>query len=110
MQAKAYRTITELHSRGILLNEEEKQALNRCFGVRGKYAGYLKAKAPSWSTDRLANTIWNALQPNPYKVSVMTLCLLLGEEEKELYNKLAYIKWPDDLDKDKEQLSLMGAW
>lgn len=106
---KAEQIIELLAANGVSLDEREQIALKNCFGVRGKYKGYLKAKAPAQSKHPLENAIYNAIQPNPYKVQIFNL-MCMSEETRETYYKLSPFKYPAWLDLDKEQLQALNAW
>lgn len=107
--SKAEKVLIMLESRGVTLTDEEREAFFFCFGQRGAYAGYLKKSAPNASKYPLANVIYNAIQPNGYKVQVFNLMVHAGKYS-ETYKKLSEFKYPDWLDKDKETLQSWGAW
>lgn len=106
---KAEKCLLMLSARGVELTSDERAAFFRCFGVRGKYKGYLKRSAPSSTRDPLANVIYNAIQPNGFKVQVFNL-MMMPDNCRETYNKLASYKFPDWIDLDKETLQKWGAW
>ena len=72
----------------------------------GKHAGRLLSKCPS---EELAAAAWQAIQPNPFKVSIGRLFFLRGEA-KVLFDKLSAHDWPDWLDRDKHALVRFGVW
>lgn len=95
--------------KGVDLSAEELEALARCFGKRGKYAGYLTNQAPNSRKFPLANAIWNAIQPNPFKTQMANI-MFMPEEVRGTYEKLAKWNYPSWLDLDKERLQEWGAW
>ena len=101
--------VAMLESRGVELTSEERSALSRCFGVRGKYAGYLKKNAPSRTKEPLANVIWNTIQPNAYKLQMFNL-MMLPDKHRDTYHKLSSFKYPAWLDLDMKTLQEWGAW
>lgn len=92
-------------TKGITLTKEELEAIDKAFSTRGKTKGFLKAKCPPG----LSGAAWQAIQPNPFKLSFCR-CLFFSDTEKELFSKLADIKFPIDLDYDRAILDKCGAW
>lgn len=108
-RSKAEKVLIMLGMQGVELTEEETEAFLKCFGVRGKYKGYLKKQAPSATKEPLANVIYNAITPNGHKLQVYNL-MMMREEHRQTYDKLSKFTYPDWLDLDKEQLKNMGVW
>jgi hypothetical protein len=106
---KQQKLIELLKAKGVELTPEELEALDRCFGKRGKYKGYLTRTAPNSFKFPLANVIYNAITPNPYKMQIFNM-LVTRVEYRETYNKLGRFDYPAWLDLDREQLQQMGAW
>jgi hypothetical protein len=91
------------------LTDRERTAVYRALNSR---TGQLKAKAPSAFGDadeRLAAAAWHGLQPNAFKVGVVSVLALRGESQ-DLFNRLSKVRWPAALDKDKAALLALGAW
>lgn len=106
---KQTRLIELLEKQGVTLNPVELNALAKCFGQRGKYKGYLTRKAPNSRQYPLANAIYNAITPNPYKMQICNL-MFMPDDCRETYNKLSRFNYPTWLDYDREALTKMGAW
>ena len=98
-----------LAEQNIELSELELEALDKCFGKRGDYAGYLTKSAPNSFKFPLANAIYNAITPNVFKMQVGNL-MMMSKDVRPTYDKLSGFKYPVWLDKDREQLTKMGAW
>ena len=91
------------------LNDAEKKAVARALNSR---TGQLKAKSPSAFGDaeeRLAAAAWQGLQPNGYKIGIVSVFSLRGEA-RDLYDRLSKVKWPAAFDKDKLALVNAGVW
>lgn len=91
------------------LTERETAAVRRALNSR---TGQLKAKAPSAFGDadeRLAAAAWQGIQPNGYKVGIVSVFSLRGEA-RDLYEKLSKFQFPAALDKDKLVLVKAGVW
>lgn len=98
-----------LKAQGVELTELELQAIDRCFGKRGAYKGYLTKNAPNSRKFPLANVVYNAITPNAYKMQICNL-MFMPDEYKSTYNKLSAFKYPAWLDLDREKLQQWGAW
>jgi hypothetical protein len=92
-------------AKGITLTKDEQNAISHAFSTKGKTKGYLKANCPPG----LSGAAWQAIQPNTFKISFCR-CLFFSDTEKELFTKLADIKFPKDLDYDRNLLEKCGAW
>jgi len=93
------------------LSERERAAVTRALNSR---TGQLKAKAPSAFGDadeRLAAAAWQGLQPNAFKVGLVS-CFAIGhhEESRSLWQRLSAVKWPAAFDKDRLALEKAGVW
>jgi hypothetical protein len=93
------------------LTEREKAAVVRALNSR---TGQLKSRAPSAFGDadeRLAAAAWQGLQPNAFKVGLVS-CFAIGhhEESRSLWTRLSAVRWPAALDKDKLALVNAGVW
>ena len=91
---------------------EAQAAFDQCFGVRGKFKGWLRSKPPA---DPSAEAVWLALmwESNYHKMSIGAV-MMLSDEPKKLFNRLQailkdvpYLAW---LDKDRVGLETMGVW
>ena len=98
-----------LRDNGVELTDIELAALAQCFGKRGQYKGYLTKNAPNSRKFPLANAIYNAITPNPYKMQICNL-MFMGDQHKETYNKLSKFNYPAWLDLDRTKLQEWGAW
>lgn len=94
---------------GIGLDAEELEALDRCFGKKGPYKGYLTKTSPNSVKYPLANAIYNAITPNGYKRQIFNM-MMMGDRERATYTKLSKYRYPAALDKDREALQSWGAW
>lgn len=95
---------------GIQFTDEMRDAVERAFYRKGKYAQrYLLKSPPSYSKDPWAFAVWCGVQPNVYKVP-MGSCLFLRNDAKELMVALAKYQWPVQLDRDSHGLSNLGVW
>ena len=75
-------------------------------------SGRLRAKSPSafgGPDEQLAAAAWQGLQPNGYKIGVVTVWSLRGPA-LELYTKLSAKRWPSALDADRAKLEAYGVW
>jgi hypothetical protein len=91
------------------LNLNEREAVRTALNSR---TGQLKAKSPSafgTPAEALAAAAWQGLQPNGYKLGIVTIFSLRGEA-RDLYDKLSKVKWPAAFDKDKAALVAAGVW
>jgi hypothetical protein len=91
------------------LTDRQRAAVARALNSR---TGQLKAKSPSAFGDadeQLAAAAWQGIQPNGYKLGIVTVFSLRGEA-RELYDKLVAVKWPAAFDKDKLALVKAGVW
>lgn len=91
------------------LTDREKTAVSRALNSR---TGQLKAKSPSAFGDAdeaLAAAAWQGIQPNGYKVGIVSVFSLRGEA-RDLYDKLSKVQWPTTFDKDKLALVSAGVW
>jgi hypothetical protein len=101
--------IVEAVHNTVPLTEREQAAVVTALNSR---TGQLKAKSPSAFGDadeQLACAAWQGLQPNGYKIGTLS-CICLRGEARELFDKLAKVRWPAALDKDKAALVAIGAW
>ena len=109
IMTKQEKLIDLLKAKGVDLTPDELVALDRCFGKRGIYKGWLTKTAPNSRKFPLVNVIYSAITPNPWKVQFSTL-MFMSDEHRETYNKLVSFKYPAWLDRDRTQLQQMGAW
>jgi hypothetical protein len=101
--------IVEAVHNTVPLTEREQAAVVAALNSR---TGQLKAKSPSafgTPDEQLACAAWQGLQPNGYKIGTLS-CICLRGEARELFDKLAKVRWPAALDKDKAALVAIGAW
>ena len=98
-----------LQAAGVDLSDIELAGIDKCFGKRGAYKGWLTKNPPSSIKHPLANAIYNTIQPNAYKIQVYSL-MFISQECIETCNKLKPFKYPTWLDLDMTQLKTMGAW
>lgn len=101
--------IVSLVDRVVPLDDNEKVAVKRALSSR---SGRLKAKAPSAFGDedeQLAAAAWQGLQPNGYKIGIISVISLRGPAA-ELYAKLSKVRWPSAFDKDRAALEKAGVW
>lgn len=101
--------IVDLVAGVVPLTERERAAVVRALNSR---TGQLKAKAPSAFGDEdeaLAAGAWQGLQPNGFKVGIVSVFSLRGEA-RDLYEKLSAVQWPAAFDKDKLALVNAGVW
>ena len=98
-----------LKAKDVALTDVELIALDRCFGKRGAYKGYLTKNPPNSRKFPLANAIYQAITPNPYKLQICNL-MFMSDDCKDTYNKLEPFQYPDWLDLDKSRLKEWGAW
>lgn len=101
--------IVDLVAKVVPLNERERAAVLRALNSR---TGQLKAKAPSAFGDadsQLAAAAWQGLQPNAFKIGIVSVWSLRGEA-LELYDRLSKVQWPAAFDKDKFALVNAGVW
>lgn len=93
------------------LTDAERVAVSTALNSR---TGQLKAKSPSafgTPAERLACAAWQGLQPNAFKVGIVSI-LAVGhyEDSKALWEKLSKLRWPAAFDKDKAALVAAGVW
>lgn len=93
------------------LSDAEKIAVARALNSR---TGQLKAKAPSAFGDaeeRLAAAAWQGLQPNGYKIGLVSVFAIGHHADSQaLWEKLCKHRWPAAFDKDKLALVNAGVW
>lgn len=90
-------------------------ALRACIASRGSSKGSLLATAPSPFKAPLAYAAWQAAQMvcNPFKVSIVGLILLKGEERQVYDEVLALFEANPSLkhlDRDRSALERLGVW
>ena len=105
---KATKIIELLKVKGVELSEDEIAAFYFAFSTRGKYKGYLKKQCPSYKYP-LSQAIWQAIQPNAFKIGISTV-MFMADEPRALYDRLSQFKYPAYLDYDMESLQTMGVW
>jgi hypothetical protein len=93
------------------LDSRERVAVLRALNSR---TGQLKAKSPSAfgdSDERLAAAAWQGLQPNGYKLGMVTIFAIGHHADSQaLWSKLTRFQWPAAFDKDKAALVAAGVW
>ena len=81
-------------------------AINGALVSRGKNKGMLKSKCPPASTHEAS--AWQALQPNPFKISVSTI-MMFSPIQKAIFEELTNTG-VQAVDQDKKALEAVGAW
>jgi len=83
-------------------------AVKKAFSTRGKTKGMLKKSCPPSNT--LEAAVWQALQPNPYKLSI-GMQFFFTHEQRLVFDLIRHL-FPDGAGKDwdMEQLKSLGAW
>ena len=87
------------------ISQEEQKAYFDAFSTRGKYKGFLKKQRPKG----LAGVIWNAIQVNPWKVSIYS-AMMMNKKESETFKKFSAFKYPKTIDYDRYALEKLGVW
>ena len=82
------------------------QAVEEATVSRGPKKGYLKKTCPPSHT--LGAAAWQALQNNPYKISV-GVCFMFSGEQKAVFDFLSE-NGILGKDQDREVLTQLGAW
>lgn len=98
------------HEKPLVLTDEQKAAILRALASRGPRKGYLKAKSPSAFDDQLACAAWQGLQPNAFKLGIMSVMMLRDPAAQKFATDLAEYRFPAWLDYDRHALQTMGVW